>query len=116
MSNSWHTLSKCLSFIILENISEMCDGYLLCISSFLVHYLGNVWGIKSSSDDLAWYRRPSHPIGIILDVSLEAWLSLGSTNLEDGPQSHLGSSHGSELVPKVEREKKVLNDCDLSSW
>lgn len=107
MSNSWHTLSKCLSFIFLENVSEMCDGYLLCISSFLFHYLGNVWGIKSSSDELAWYRRPSHPTEIILDVSLEAWLSLGSTNLEDRPQAHLGSLHGSELVTKVEREESI---------
>ena len=115
MSNSWHTLSKCLSFIILEKLSEMCDGYLLCISSFLVHYLGNIWGIKSNSDELIWYRSPSHPVKIILDVSLEVWLSLGTTNMEDGPQSQFGSPHGSELVIKLDREKKVLNEYDLSS-
>lgn len=47
---------------------------------------------------------------IILDMKLEAWLSLGSTNLEDGPQSQLGSPHGPEPIMEVEREKKVLNE------
>ena len=36
--------------------------------------------------------------------------------MEDGPQSQFGSPHGSELVIKLEREKKVLNEYDLSSW
>ena len=71
---------------------------------------------KSSSDELIWYRSPSHPVKIILDVSLEVWLSLGSRDMEDGPQSQFGSPHGSELVIKLEREKKVLNEYDLSSW